>query len=80
METWKEAMEAFASWLNEVEGDVEIIGLVYSRARALALIDPTAYRCALLDFINSWGADSGDFTDDDNADPREPGFAWHWVD
>ena len=79
MKTWEEAMQAFGTWLADSHGEIEILGMSYSPARVLAEIDPTAYRCALLDFIDSEGLDSDEFTDDDNADPREPGFAWHWI-
>jgi hypothetical protein len=50
--------ELFHEHLNECYGDTtEIAGHEYDTARALREVDPIAYRCALVDFIDSYDAD-----------------------
>lgn len=48
-----ELEEQFDDMLDEVYGDVEIAGLMYTTSRALSELDPTAYRCSFLDWINA---------------------------
>lgn len=49
--------ELFHDMLEECYGMTKIAGLEYSTGRALAEVDPIAYRCALMDFIDSYDAD-----------------------
>lgn len=43
----------FAGWLAIVYGPVKIAGGMYDTAQALKLVDPIAYRCAKLNYIDS---------------------------
>lgn len=40
-------------WLAEIYGDVNICGIKYDAATVLREYDPTAFRAAVLDFIES---------------------------
>lgn len=74
MDTFEETHAAYADMLRECYGDVNVAGLNYDMARVLADVDPTAYRCGYLDYLDSEGIDSDDLTGEDWSDPREPGF------
>jgi predicted nucleic acid-binding Zn-ribbon protein len=37
----------------DLAGDLELCGMTYNRSYALMRLDPTAYRCGLLDFVDS---------------------------
>ena len=58
--TWNEAQEAFDAMLDDCEEKVRIGGLSYLPSRVLREVDPTAYRCLLMDYIDGWGVDSDD--------------------
>jgi len=59
MRTWDEAIEAWDYLLNE-SSPVIVWGLEFDASRILKELDPTAYRCGLLYFIDSLGVDSDD--------------------
>ncbi len=44
-EEYKESLDS--------EGDVNVCGLTFSPSRIIKELDPTAYRCGLLDYIDS---------------------------
>ena len=46
--------DEYDQWLDDVYGDVEICGMMYSSNRALKLLDPVAYRCAKNDFESNY--------------------------
>lgn len=52
LETW-ELEERYDDMLNECYGTVEIAGMEYETRRALAELDPIAYRCGFNDWIDS---------------------------
>jgi len=45
-----ELEEAYDAMLDDSYDTIDICGYHYSPSRALKLVDPTAYRCGLLDF------------------------------
>jgi len=49
------AIKMYDSFLDEVYGDVEIAGLTYATSEALKTIDPIAYRCDFLDWLDMEG-------------------------
>lgn len=59
MKTWAKAEEAFDDLLN-IDEPVIVCGIEFDRSRILKEIDPIAYRCGLLDFIDAMGIDSDD--------------------
>jgi len=62
-ETWQDAEERYDSLLDD-DGAVEVAGLPFDPSRILRELDPTAYRCGLLDFIDGEGWDSDDLDGD----------------
>ncbi len=48
----EEHEEEYKESLNS-EGDVNVCGLTFSPSRIIEELDPTAYRCGLLDYIDS---------------------------
>jgi hypothetical protein len=48
----RELEERYCEFLNEIYGVVKIAGYEYETARALAEIDPTAFRCGYSDWIS----------------------------
>jgi hypothetical protein len=61
--TWDEAREAYRDMLDEIYGELEVAGLTYQTSRVLEEIDPIAFRCGLLDWLDAEGIDSDDLTD-----------------
>lgn len=55
--TWDDARESFDDLLDEC-GPVMVAGLEYMPSRVLREVDPIAYRCGLIDYIDSEGVDS----------------------
>ena len=53
----EEALEEYRAMLDDAYGDVEICGYTYSSSRAFEEIDPTAFRCGLLDNLDSLSQD-----------------------
>ena len=50
--------DEYEQMLDDVYGDVEICGMIYSSSRALKLLDPVAYRCAKNDFESDYDLDN----------------------
>ena len=50
-----EAEERYDEMLDEVFEDVDIAGLKYATSRALKELDPIAYRCGFLDWLDAEG-------------------------
>ena len=46
--------DEYDEMLDDVYGDVEICGMIYSSSRALKLLDSVAYRCAKNDFESDY--------------------------
>jgi hypothetical protein len=53
----EEALEEYRAMLDDAYGDVEICGYTYSSSRVFEEIDPTAFRCGLLDNLDSLSQD-----------------------
>lgn len=49
--------ERYDEMLDDVYGTVEIAGYTFDTSRALKELDPTAYRCGLVDFEDSEESD-----------------------
>lgn len=45
--------ELYANMLDEVYPDCEIAGMTFQTSRALKELDPTAFRCGMVDYIDS---------------------------
>ena len=45
--------DLYGEYLDEVFGDVKIAGYDYATSDALKELDPTAFRCGILDYIDS---------------------------
>lgn len=45
--------QRYIEMIDEVYGEVEIAGYKYPTSKALADVDPTAFRCGFADFISS---------------------------
>lgn len=58
--TWSEAVEQFDEFLDEITGEVDILGMTFLPSRILKETDPIAYRGSLFDYIDSEGIDSDD--------------------
>ena len=50
--------DEYDQMLDDVYGNVEICGMIYSSSRALKLLDPVAYRCAKNDFESDYDLDN----------------------
>ena len=48
----QDMVDQFEGMLDEVYGTVSVAGMEYGTARALKDLDPIAYRCWLLDYID----------------------------
>jgi len=67
--TEREAMDQYDEMLNE-QGTIKIGTLEYSPADVLRVVDPTVYRCGLVDYIDSL-ADDGLYVEGYTEDPDE---------
>lgn len=45
--------DMYRSMLEECYGDIEVAGLTFSAARIVEELDPTAFRCGMVDYIYS---------------------------
>jgi predicted ribosome quality control (RQC) complex YloA/Tae2 family protein len=45
--------DMYRSMLEECYGDIEVAGLTFSAARIVEELDPTAFRCGMVDYIDS---------------------------
>lgn len=50
----------YETMLDECYGDVEICGYTYTASHALKSIDPTAYRCGFVDWLDSLDIEDSD--------------------
>ena len=48
-----ELKERYDDALDDCYGDVEIGGLMYRHSRAMKAVDPIAYRCSFIDWVDS---------------------------
>ena len=48
----QDMVDQFEEMLDEVYGTVSVAGMEYGTARALRDLDPIAYRCWMLDYID----------------------------
>ena len=53
--------DRFEEMLNDCYGTVSVAGMEYGTARALKELDPVAYRCWLLDYIDGAEVDEVSF-------------------
>jgi len=53
--------DRFEEMLGDVYGTVSVAGMEYDTARALKDLDPIAYRCGLLDYIDGAGVEEVSF-------------------
>lgn len=60
MTTWDEAVEQFDEFLDEITGEVVILGMTFLPSRILKETDPIAYRESLFNYIDGEGIDSDD--------------------
>lgn len=60
MTTWDEAVEQFDEFLDEITGEVDILGMTFLPSRILKEMDPIAYRTSLFDYIDGEGINSDD--------------------
>lgn len=51
--TDRDLEQMYCEMLDDCYGEVIIAGYTYQTSRALAEIDPTAFRCGLSDYIDS---------------------------
>lgn len=51
--TERELEQRYCDFLDEVYGTVKIAGYEYDTSRALAELDPTAFRCGFSDWLDS---------------------------
>ena len=68
-----EEIERYDQMLDDCYGDVEICGMKYSPSRALILVDPTAYRCGLGDWLSALESD-GEYCSEKELFSDEDGF------
>lgn len=61
--TISESVAAYDDMLNE-GGPVSIAGMDFDPAHALEELDPIAYKCGWLDYMDALGIDTDDLEDD----------------
>ena len=64
------AEELYADMLDEVYGVVTVAGMEYNTAYVLRNVDPIAFRCGLVDYLDSEGiiTDESEATDEDEEE------------
>lgn len=62
--TISESVDAYDAFIREVSGDVDILGVNYDPATILNAIDPIAYKCGWIDYMDSLGIDTDELEDD----------------
>ena len=50
-----EAEQRYEDFLDELYGEIETAGMTFWTGRALKELDPTAFRCGMLDWADSEG-------------------------
>lgn len=58
-----ESVEAYDEMLNE-HGSVPVAGMEFSPAYALNELDPIAYKCGWIDYMDALGVDTDELEDD----------------
>jgi len=53
--------DSYREFLDEMEGDIKVAGITFQASRIIEELDPTAFRCGLLDYID--GIDPKDSED-----------------
>lgn len=59
MNSWREAIEQYDEFLNEIYPPVRFGELEYSPARVLLEVDPIAYRIGLHEYVDSLQENDG---------------------
>ena len=62
--TISEAVAAYDDMLNECYPPVKIGGIEYDVARVWDKIDPIAYKCGWIDYMDALGVDTDELEDD----------------
>ena len=62
--TISESVAAYNDMINEVDGPVVIAGMEFDPAHALNELDPIAYKCGWIDYMDSLGIDTDELEDD----------------
>lgn len=68
--------ELYANMLDDCYGEVEIAGMTFQTSRALKELDPTAFRCGEVDYIDSLNLVeiSGDYYEQDAVEQERDGL------
>lgn len=61
--TISESVAAYDEMLNEVYGAFQV-GYAYDASRVLNAVDPIAYKCGWIDYMDSLGIDTDELEDD----------------
>lgn len=61
--TISESVNAYDEMLNDVYGSVNV-GYEYDASRVLNAVDPIAYKCGWIDYMDSLGVDTDELEDD----------------
>lgn len=62
--TISESVVAYDDMLTEVYGPVVIAGMEFDAAYALNELDPIAYKCGWIDYMDALGVDTDELEDD----------------
>lgn len=62
--TISESVAAYDDMINEVDGPVTIAGMQFDPAYALNELDPIAYKCGWIDYMDALGVDTDELEDD----------------
>lgn len=60
--TWREAYEAWDEWLDDVGGDITVLGMTFLPSDILRNCDPVAYRCGFNDWADGLNIDTDELT------------------
>lgn len=63
-DTISESVAAYDEFIREVSGDVDLLGVNYDPATILNAIDPIAYKCGWIDYMDSLDVDTDELEDD----------------
>ena len=68
--------ELYANMLDDCYGEVEIAGMTFQTSRALKELDPTAFRCGEVDYIDSLSLVEigGDYYEQDAVEQERDGL------
>lgn len=68
--TVSESVDAYDQMLNETYDNLTIAGMYFDTSDALRELDPTAYKCGWIDYMDSLGVDT-DLLEDDYKFDRD---------